>query len=59
MFCPAYVTGSWIVGANAWGDPVTMAHGCLGSDVVSGDPQLGPPSVSARTIIQSLIAEAR
>ncbi len=57
MFCSTARHRYWIVGANAWGDPVTMDYGCIGL-TLSGELDWTPRR-PARSIIQSLIAEAR
>ena len=60
MFCPAYITGRWIVGASAWGDPITMPQGCLGPVIGVGDDSLNwAPRGQARAIYKQLIQQAR
>lgn len=56
MFC-SVPRRYWIVGANAWGDPVTMDYGCVGL-TLSGERDWTPRR-PARSIIQGLVAEAR
>ena len=57
MFCSAVRARYWIVGANAWGDPITMDHGCVGL-TLSGEHDWTPRG-EARAIVRRLVAEAR
>lgn len=57
QFCPFVAKGSWIVGANAWGDPVTMPRGCLGL-TIEGDLEWLPRG-QARGIVKRLAGQAR
>lgn len=50
-------TDHWIVGANAWGDPVTMKRVCLGLSY--GPDREWRPRQQAKAIIQRLIDRAR
>jgi len=62
MFCPAYVTGRWIVGASAWGDPITLPQGCGGLTFVVGEGEgylNWAPRGQARAILKQLTNEAR
>jgi hypothetical protein len=48
----------WIVGANAWGDPITVSRGCYGLTVEPPDVEWSPRGDARRTL-RELIAEAR
>jgi hypothetical protein len=56
MFCSMARLRYWIVGATAWGDPVTMDYGCIGL-TLSGRLDWTPRRPE-REIIQQLIARA-
>lgn len=57
--CPYFSpTDHWIVGANAWGDPITMTRGCRGL-TLSPPGREWRPRGEARQIVERLIARAR
>jgi hypothetical protein len=56
MFCPAAVRGRWIVGASAWGDPITMPQGCAGPNLEGSVDWV--PRDQARGILRRLTEEA-
>jgi hypothetical protein len=47
----------WIVGVNAWGDPITAHKGCFGLQVEG--PEEWTPRGAARAILRQLVSEAR
>lgn len=56
--CPYYSPiDFWIVGANAWGDPITMDRGCNGHTLSSG--REWKPRGEARRLVEHLIDRAR
>lgn len=55
--CPFSRTVTWIVGANAWGDPVTLPHGCRGM-TIHADTEWRPRG-EARAIVEALVSAAR
>lgn len=56
-FCPPRVSRYWIVGRNAWGDPVTLDDGCIGLAV--RDDRDWVPRGPARALLTDLVAQAR
>ncbi|KAA1427266.1 hypothetical protein [Nocardioides antri] len=54
--CPVPRTEHWIVGANAWGDPITLPHGCLGPTIRPGRDWR--PRGEAREIVRKLVKNA-
>lgn len=56
MFCEIPRLRYWIVGANAWGDPVTMDYGCVGL-TLSGELDWTPRG-KARGVLKDLVARA-
>ena len=59
IFTSPWFTGTdhWIVGANAWGDPITVIRGILGLVLTEGLEWL--PRGEARATIRQLVARAR
>ncbi|MDZ5621478.1 lipoprotein [Nocardioides sp. HM23] len=57
MFCSAARPRYWIVGANAWGDPVTMDYGCIGL-TLSGELDWTPRG-PAREILRDRLETGR
>jgi len=57
MFCSIRRLRYWIVGANAWGDPVTMDYGCTGL-TLSGELDWTPRG-RARDVLKDLVARAQ
>ncbi len=59
IFTTPYFGGTdhWLVGTNAWGDPITVIRGILGLTLAGGREWL--PRGEARTIIKELVARAR
>ncbi|WP_183099083.1 hypothetical protein [Nocardioides pelophilus] len=56
LFCEISRLRYWIVGANAWGDPVTMDYGCVGL-TLSGELDWTPRG-EAREVLKDLVARA-
>jgi len=47
----------WIVGANAWGDPITVRKGCFGLTIAGYEEWV--PRGQARAVLRRLLAEVR